>query len=170
MHCSSALEFDRSLLCLLRFSDYAYLVFQAPLPFLLLLFFPSIIFYQAVWWWIRPSVLDSSCSLHPVLFPELPAQWICPRRPNSSWGRPEHPWQPPGHLPWHPVWKLLLPGMSCWHTLNNTWIRKQALRPCSNNSYIVDCERAPNYFRFWRRKKLIFLILKLCHLSVLDTW
>lgn len=95
-----------------------------------------LIFYQAVWWWIRPSVLDGSCSLHPVLFPEPPAQRICPRRPNSSWGSPEHPWQPPGHLPWHPVWKLLLPGISCWHTHGRGYYSfrtKNALSPCINN-------------------------------------
>lgn len=67
---------------------------------------------QAVWRWIGLSLLDSGIPLPPVFCPGPSTERVNRRGAGPERSKPTSSSEPPGHLPWCPVWELLLPGQS----------------------------------------------------------
>lgn len=65
---------------------------------------------QAVWGWVGSSLLDSGVPLPPGVCPGSPAKCVNCRGSGPKRRNPAVTSEPPGHLPWRPVWELLLPG------------------------------------------------------------
>lgn len=65
---------------------------------------------QAVWRRLRPSILDSGVPLPSDFRPGPSAECGDRRWAGPEWSDPTIASKPSGHLPWCPVWELLLSG------------------------------------------------------------
>lgn len=74
---------------------------------------------QAIWWWVRPAVLECGGALYQVFCPGEAAECAYSWWADTARVLPEYHSVPSGHLPRYSLWKRLLSGIT-HHTHSHT--------------------------------------------------